>query len=78
MQDLSNHLFAQLERLNDEDLSPDKMKQEVDKANAMAKVASVISQNAALELKAQQMVDDGLIQSKPKMLEQKSQPGITQ
>ncbi|WP_373020682.1 hypothetical protein [Thiomicrorhabdus sp.] len=71
MQDLNNHLFAQLERLNDEDMSPDQMKTEINKANAMANVAKVISQNAALELKAQQMADDGYIHSKPKILQDK-------
>ncbi|RUM91082.1 MAG: hypothetical protein DSZ27_07425 [Thiomicrospira sp.] len=79
MQDLNNHLFAQLERLNDEDLSTENMKHEVNKANAMAKVANVISQNAALELKAQKMADEGYIQSKPKMLQEKpkSITGVT-
>lgn len=78
MQDLNNILFCQLERLNDESTPPEKMKLEVDKANAVAKVASVISKNAALELKAQQLADDGHITGKPKILESKKQIGSTQ
>ncbi|MBD3611007.1 MAG: hypothetical protein HUJ13_01030 [Hydrogenovibrio crunogenus] len=78
MEDLNNHLFAQLERLNDEGLSPEQINNEINKANAMARVANVISQNAALELKAQKMADEGYIQSKPKMLQEKPKtvPGV--
>ncbi len=50
--DLNNHLFAQLERLGDEDLSPERIEQEVKRAEAIVQVADQIVRNADLQLKA--------------------------
>jgi hypothetical protein len=50
--DLNNHLFAQLERLSDEDLSAEQIEQEVKRAGAMVDVADKITGNAELQLKA--------------------------
>lgn len=50
--DLNNHLFAQLERLNDETLSGDKMKEEIARANAITSVSKCIVDSATLELNA--------------------------
>lgn len=42
IEDLKNHLFAQLERLNDEAVSPEEMKNEIDKAKAIESMAKQI------------------------------------
>ena len=51
MQDLNNHLFAQLERLNDESIGHNEMSQEIEKAKAMAQVGKVLSKNAHKEVR---------------------------
>lgn len=50
--DLNNHLFAQLERLSDEDLTAEQIAQEVQRADAIVNVADQIVRNADLQLKA--------------------------
>ena len=50
--DLNNHLFAQLERLGDEDLTPDKIEAEVKRADAIVGIADQIVRGADLQLKA--------------------------
>lgn len=69
--DLNNHLFAQLERLNDEDLKGDDLLEEINRAKAVNEVASKIINNGALVLSAKRMMDDRMnadVQL-PKMLE---------
>ncbi len=50
--DLNDHLFAELERLNDEDLKGDELQQELDRAKALSDVSEKIINNASLMLKA--------------------------
>lgn len=50
--DLNNHLFAQLERLSDEDLTAEQIAQEVQRADAIVSVSDQIVRNADLQLKA--------------------------
>lgn len=50
--DLNNHLFAQLERLADEGMTPEQLDQEVARADAIVSVADQVSQNAELQLRA--------------------------
>lgn len=56
LSDLNNHLFAQLERLSDEDLSAEKIEQEVKRADAIVAVAEQIARGADLQLKAATLV----------------------
>ena len=69
--DLNNHLFAQLERLSEEDLKGAQLQEEIDRANAVNNVASRIIANGALVLKAKKMQDDRMDSELeiPKMLE---------
>lgn len=50
--DLNNHLFAQLERLADEDLSPEDVEREVKRADAIVEVSDQVLRIADTGLKA--------------------------
>lgn len=50
--DLNDHLFAQIERLDDEDLTPEQIETEVKRADAIVDVSDQIVRNADLQLKA--------------------------
>ena len=69
--DLNNHLFAQLERLSDEDIKGEALKEELMRAEAVSSVAQQIIANGALVLKAQRMKEDSYSADAtiPKMLE---------
>lgn len=56
--DLNNHLFMELERLGDEDLSEDKIDFEVSRARALSSVADRIIHNASLMLDAKKHFDE--------------------
>ena len=48
LSDLNNHLFAQLERLGDEDLKGENLEEEIKRAETITKVSSQIIANGAL------------------------------
>lgn len=50
--DLNNHLFAQIERLGDEELNDEQIEKEAKRADAIVNVADQIIRNADLQLKA--------------------------
>jgi len=50
--DLNNHLFAQLERLGDENLKPEELEKEIERSKAITDVSKSIVSNAALQLSA--------------------------
>ena len=50
--DLVNHLFAQIERLGEEDLAPEELEREVARAGAMVKVADAITTTYSMQIKA--------------------------
>jgi hypothetical protein len=58
LSDLNNHLFAQLERLSDEDLKPEEIEREVKRTEAIVAVSEQIIQNADLVLKGAKLVAD--------------------
>lgn len=69
--DLNNHLFAQMERLSDEELAGDKVYEEIARAKSITSVASKIIQNGALVLEVKKYSDENFDIEKriPKMLE---------
>jgi len=56
--DLNNHLFEQMERLNDEGLKGEDLKEEISRARAIKDIATGIIDNANLVLQAQKFADD--------------------
>ena len=52
LSDLNNHLFAQLERLADENMDPDAIEHEVKRTDAIVKVSDQVLRNADTTLKA--------------------------
>jgi hypothetical protein len=54
--DLNDLLFAQLERLGDEDLAPDKIEAEIKRSAALVHVADAIVRNSTLQLQAFKLV----------------------
>ena len=58
--DLNNHLFAQLEKLSDEDLKGEELKEEVTRTKAISLIAKQIIDNGTLVLEAKKMVEDSI------------------
>lgn len=71
LSDLNNHLFAQLERLGDEDLKGELLVEEINRAKAVSSVAVQIIANGSLVLEAQKLADNSYDMNfkVPKMLE---------
>ncbi len=69
--DLNNHLFAQLERLSDEDIKGEELVEEIERARAVTSIANQIISNGTLVLKAQKFHTDYKSKDlqKPRMLE---------
>ncbi|MEN6325820.1 MAG: hypothetical protein ABFD18_06400 [Syntrophomonas sp.] len=58
LSDLNNHLFAQLERLGDEDLIGDKLTEEISRAKAVSDIATQVIANGNLVLKAKIFINE--------------------
>lgn len=66
--DLNNHLFAQLERLSDEDTRGDELEAEIKRAEAVVAVADQITKGTDLQLKAVKMLADHGYHFQPQVL----------
>lgn len=71
--DLNNHLFAQLERVNDEEIKGDELQEELQRAKVISDVARSIVKNGNLILQAHKFKDESLDLNNqlPEMLENK-------
>lgn len=69
--DLNNHLFAQMERLGDENLKPDEMDLEIRKSKSIVMVSEQIIKNARLTFEVAKSVSGGELKTVPEQLETK-------
>lgn len=58
LSDLTDHLFAALERLGDEALTPEQIETEVKRAGAIVSVADQITENSKVRLAAAKLFAD--------------------
>lgn len=61
LNDLNNHLFAQLERLSDEELKGDQLKEEIERSRAVTAVSRSIIENGRLQLDAIEIMRENQI-----------------
>mgnify|MGYP001195669333 CR=1 FL=1 len=70
--DLNNYLFETIERLNDDGLSDDQLRREIERSKAVTSAATAIIQNGELALKTMRHLDeyrtDGKLSPIPQML----------
>ena len=67
--DLNNHLFEELERLNDDSLTMEELDREIKKSKEIVKVSQTIVNNADILLKAKKYFDEaGISNSKIPLL----------
>lgn len=66
--DLNNHLFAEIERLSDEDLKGKELAKEIRRARAVAGLAAQVINNGRLALEAQRLLQGGEVPEIPKMI----------
>ncbi|MBV5338167.1 MAG: hypothetical protein J0665_01220 [Deltaproteobacteria bacterium] len=68
LSDLNDHLFAQLERLSDEETTGDELKEEIERSKSVTMIARTIIDNGKLVLDAAKAINDRSIVNAPKML----------
>jgi len=57
--DLNNHLFAQLERLNNDDISCDQLQLEINRSKAISEVADMIIESSKVTIEAMKIMEKG-------------------
>jgi hypothetical protein len=58
LSDLNNHLFVEMERLNNEELKGEALQEEIKRSRALTGIASQIIQNGHLVMRALKVKDD--------------------
>ena len=71
LNDLNNYLFAQIERLDEEDISEEKLHTEILRAKAIGGVGTANINNADVAIQAIKIKESGITENMklPKMLE---------
>lgn len=77
LEDLRDHLFAQLERLGDEDLTTEQLEKEVQRAKSISQVSAAIIDTAKIEVEFLETVGSFKTQSQffKDVIDQKQIPG---
>lgn len=72
--DLNDHLFEQIERLNDEELQGEALREEIKRSKAIENVAKQIINNGRLVLDSHRFVDEriNIDNNVPSMLDNKN------
>nr|DAD67401.1 MAG TPA: hypothetical protein [Siphoviridae sp. ctt5z12] len=70
LQDLNNHLFEMIERLKDDELAGDRLKEELERARAVDNLSGRILDNYSLKVKTAEMyLEYGLMTTKDALTE---------
>lgn len=56
--DLNNHLFAQLEKMDDDELTGEQLDNEIRRTEAIAKISEQIIKNGELQFRAMKHMDE--------------------
>ncbi len=56
--DLNNYLFEQLERLNDDDITPEQLDREIKKTDSVVQISEQIIKNGELAYKTMKHLDE--------------------
>lgn len=72
LSDLNDHLFAQMERLSDEDLKGEKLQEEISRAKSIALISDKIINNSKLAFTVAKAVTAGDVKNVPESLSLKS------
>ncbi|MBD2816530.1 hypothetical protein ID850_17680 [Xenorhabdus sp. Flor] len=68
LEDLNNHLFAQIERLSDESVSGDQLEIEIRRAKSVSDISNQIINNGKLVLDVQKALSNQDVDFLPKYL----------
>jgi hypothetical protein len=76
LSDLNDHLFAQLERLSDEDMTAEQIGIEAERGQAIVAVADQIIRNASLKIQAAKILSDHGIDPSPQLPAVEAKPQL--
>lgn len=65
LSDLNNHLFAQLERLSDEDLTAEQLLLESDRSRSIINISRTIIETASITLDVMKMMERSGVKMQP-------------
>jgi ribosomal protein L17 len=65
LSNLNDHLFAQIERLSDETLTPEQIETEATRAAAIVSTADAVIRNAALQVQAARLAHESGADPRP-------------
>jgi len=70
LEDLRDHLFAQMERLNDEELTGEQMEREAKRAKSMVSLSSAIVDTAKIEVQYLELNQETAAESRSQLFKE--------